>query len=30
MKENVFDYIPLTFFVEIDIGNTKLYAKAML
>ena len=30
MKENVFDYLPLTFFVEIDINNTKLYAKAML
>jgi len=30
LKENVFDYIPLTFFVEIDIGNPKFYAKAML
>ena len=30
MKENVFDYIPLTFFVEIDVGTPKLYAKAMI
>jgi hypothetical protein len=30
MKENVFDYIPLTFFVEIDIGKPKFYAKAMV
>ena len=29
VKENVFDYIPLTFYVEIDISNPKLYAKAM-
>jgi hypothetical protein len=28
-RENVFDYMPITFFVEIDIGNPKLYAKAM-
>jgi hypothetical protein len=30
LKENVFDYIPLTFFVEIDISKTKVFAKAML
>lgn len=30
LKENVFDYIPLTYFVEIDVSNTKYYAKAML
>lgn len=26
----MFDYIPLTFFIEIDIANPKLYAKAMV
>lgn len=26
----MFDYIPITFFVEIDISNPKLYAKAMI
>jgi hypothetical protein len=30
LRENVFDYMPVTFFVEIDIGNPKYYAKAML
>ncbi|CDW81438.1 tubulin-tyrosine ligase family protein [Stylonychia lemnae] len=30
LKENVFDYIPLTYFVEIDIGNPKYYAKAIM
>lgn len=30
LKENVFNYIPLTFFVEIDISKTKVFAKAML
>ena len=30
LRENVFNYIPLTFFVEIDINKTKNYAKAML
>ncbi len=30
LKENVFDYIPLTFFVEIDITNPKNYTKSML
>lgn len=30
MKENVFDYLPLTFFVEVDIGNPKQFAKALL
>ena len=30
MKENVFDYLPLTFFVELDVGNLKFYSKAML
>ena len=29
-KENVFDYMPITFFVEIDISNPKNYAKAMV
>lgn len=26
----MFDYIPLTFFVEIDISNPKNYSKSML
>jgi len=30
LRENVFDYIPLTYFVEIDIGNPKYYAKAIM
>jgi len=30
LRENVFNYIPLTFFVEIDISKTKVFAKAML
>eukprot|EP00347_Sterkiella_histriomuscorum_P004466 403360355 len=31
LRENVFDYMPLTYFVEIDdIGKMKGYAKAML
>lgn len=30
LKENVFNYVPLTFFVEIDISKTKLFAKAMV
>lgn len=30
LRENVFNYIPLTFFVEVDISKTKLFAKAML
>lgn len=29
MKENVFNYMPLTFFIEVDISKTKLFAKAM-
>jgi hypothetical protein len=30
LRENVFNYIPLTFFVEVDISKTKHFAKAML
>jgi hypothetical protein len=30
LRENVFNYMPLTFFVEVDISKTKLFAKAML
>ena len=30
LRENVFNYIPLTFFVEIDISKTKMFAKAMV
>jgi hypothetical protein len=30
LRENVFNYVPLTFFVEIDISKTKVFAKAML
>ena len=29
-KENIFDYVPVTFFVEIDTSNPKMYSKAML
>lgn len=29
-KENVFDYIPITFFVEIDVNNQKQYTKTIL
>lgn len=30
LKENVFNYIPLTFFIEIDMVKNKVLAKAML
>jgi hypothetical protein len=30
LRENVFNYIPLTFLVEIDINKTKMFAKAMV
>jgi hypothetical protein len=30
LRENVFNYIPLTFYVEVDISKTKQFAKAML
>lgn len=30
IKENVFNYIPLTYFVEVDASNQKSFAKAML
>ena len=30
LRENVFNYIPLTFYVEVDISKTKHFAKAML
>ena len=30
LKENVFNYMPLTFYVEIDIHKTKVFAKAMV
>jgi hypothetical protein len=30
LRENVFNYIPLTFFVEVDISKTKVFSKAML
>lgn len=30
LKENVFDYLPLTFFVEVNIDKQKSYTKAML
>lgn len=29
-RENVFDYIPITFFVEVDLLNQKQYTKVML
>lgn len=29
-RENIFDYVPVTFFVEIDISNPKLFSKALL
>lgn len=29
-RENIFDYLPVTFYVEIDIANPKMYSKAML
>ena len=30
LRENVFNYMPLTFYVEVDISKTKLFAKAMV
>jgi hypothetical protein len=30
LRENVFNYLPLTFYVEIDTSKPKLFAKAMV